>query len=324
MANEIYNSSWWGNPTIAGWGNIYYDFAFPNVDPNLFITRWRTTTTNETITIPIGTGSYNYTVTTSDGQTFNNITGNQSITFANAGDYDVSISGTFPQIKFNNGGDKLKIVDIQQWGNIVWGSFSASFRGCSNLVGTYTDAPNLSSVGNMSNTFRDCDVFTGKTSNWDTSSVTNMNGMFRNAELFNSDCSSWDVSSLTTIVSMFQQARAFNQDIGAWDVSNVTNMSNMFSTTNLFDQNLESWNISKVTTFGNFKTVGVFSTANYDALLIGWNNTLLTEFPGGAGYTLTPQVDFGNSQYTAGGAAEAARTSLGAVFNWTITDGGSI
>ena len=380
MANEIYNSSWWGNPTIAGWGNIYYQFAFPSplsnrfssrviadggtveslecvevadfntanwnyyfrviddggvvesldcvdnleivvpdVDPNLFITTWRTTTTNETITIPIGTGSYNYTVTTSDGQTFTNITGNQSITFATAGDYDVSISGTFPQIKFNNGGDKLKIVDIKQWGNIVWGSFSASFRGCSNLIGNYTDAPNLSSVGNMSNTFRDCDVFTGKASNWDTSSVINMSGMFRNSELFNSDCSSWDVSNVTNTGSMFQQARAFNQDIGAWDVSNVSNMNLMFSTTNLCDQNLESWNISKVTIFGNFKTVGVFSTANYDALLIGWNNTLLAL---GAGYTLTPQVDFGNSKYTADGTAEAARASLGTVFSWTITDGG--
>jgi len=385
MANEIYNSSWWGNPTIAGWGNIYYQFAFPSplsnrfssrviadggtveslecveaadfntanwnyyfrviddggvvesldcvdnleivvpdVDPNLFITRWRTTIANETITIPTSGSGFNYTVTTSDGQTFTNTTGNQSITFATAGEYDVSISGTFPQIRFNNIGDKLKIIDIKQWGNIVWSSFSASFRGCSNLVGTYTDAPNLSSVGSMSNTFRDCDVFTGKTSNWDTSSVTIMSAMFRSCELFNSDCSSWDVSSVTNMGSMFQEARAFNQDIGAWDVSNVTLMNLMFSTTNLFDQNLESWNILKVATFGNFKTTGVLSTANYDALLIGWNNTLLAAFPGGAGYNLTPSIGFGNSQYTAGGAAEAARTSLGAVFNWTITDGGSI
>ena len=31
MANEIYSSTWWGSPTATGWGNIYYDFAFPNV-----------------------------------------------------------------------------------------------------------------------------------------------------------------------------------------------------------------------------------------------------------------------------------------------------
>jgi hypothetical protein len=27
MANEIYNSSWWGFPSATGWGNIYYRFA---------------------------------------------------------------------------------------------------------------------------------------------------------------------------------------------------------------------------------------------------------------------------------------------------------
>ena len=26
MANEIYKSSWWGNPTASGWGNIYYNY----------------------------------------------------------------------------------------------------------------------------------------------------------------------------------------------------------------------------------------------------------------------------------------------------------
>jgi len=34
-------------------------------------------------------------------------------------------------------------------------------------------------------------------------------------------------------------------------------------------------------------------------------------------------VHFGNSQYTAGGAAEAARTSLINTYGWTITDGGA-
>ena len=26
MANEIYNSSWWGSPTATGWGNMYYNY----------------------------------------------------------------------------------------------------------------------------------------------------------------------------------------------------------------------------------------------------------------------------------------------------------
>ena len=29
MANEIYNTSWWGSPERVGWGSIYYDFNNP-------------------------------------------------------------------------------------------------------------------------------------------------------------------------------------------------------------------------------------------------------------------------------------------------------
>jgi hypothetical protein len=58
-----------------------------------------------------------------------------------------------------------------------------------------------------------------------------------------------------------------------------------------------------------FKNIAL-STANYDALLIGW-----------AAQSLQPEVTFdgGNSTYC---AAEDARTSMINYNNWTITDGG--
>ena len=55
------------------------------------------------------------------------------------------------------------------------------------------------------------------------------------------------------------------------------------------------------------------TTANYDATLIAWDAQGTMAFSG--------TVNFGGSKYTAGGAAEAARTSL--ISKWGgITDGG--
>jgi len=273
MANEIYPVSWWGSPVENGWGGIYYDFAQSGgLDGTSFITTWRTTTTNETITIPTTESGYNYDISTSDGQTFTGVNGDKTITFANAGDYDISISGVFPRIYFNQGGDNAKIIDIKQWGNIAWGSFLKAFYGCANLQLTATDSPNLSNATTLQNMFRDCISL-------------------------NPNISNWDVSNITTMRSMLQQT-AFNQNIGIWDITSVSNFLFFLTSTNSL------------------------TTANYDAILIGWEATLQAAFPNGSGYTPSISINFGNSEYTGGGAAETSRTSLINNFNWTIIDGG--
>ncbi len=150
--------------------------------------------------------------------------------------------------------------------------------------------------------------------NWDVSDVTDMSRMFYNAISFNQNMNNWNVSNVTNMNDMFCNAISFNQDIGGWDVSNVTNMNGMFYNAISFDQNIGNWNISEVTDMNDmFKNV-TLSTANYDALLIGW-----------AAQSVKPNVNFhaGNSKYTPGGAAEVARNTLtGPPNNWTITDGG--
>jgi len=242
------------------------------LDGTSFITTWRTTTANETITIPTIFGGYNYTLKTSDGQTFTGVTGSQSVTFATAGDYDVSISGDFPRIYFNQDGDKGKIIDVKQWGNIAWTSFFKSFFGCNNLQISATDAPDLSNVTSLQNALRSC-------------------------------------------VSL-------NPDIGHWDVSNITAMRSMLQSTP-FNQNISNWDITSVSNFLFFLTsTNALTTSNYDAILIGWEATLQATYPNGSGYTPIISIDFGGAEYTGGGAAETARTSLINNFNWTITDGG--
>jgi surface protein len=327
MANEIYPVSWWGNPVENGWGGIYYDFAQGGLDGTSFITTWRTTTTNETITIPTAGSGYNYNIITSDGQEFTGVTGSQSITFATAGDYDVSISGDFPRISINNGIDKDKIIDVKQWGNIVWYNFASAFRGASNLVGTFTDAPNLANVTVFENLFRDCSSFSANLSSWDVSNVTSFKESFL---IFGvtapstpvSGLGSWDMSSATNISTMLRNQTNYNEDLSSWNVSNVADMSNTFFGATSFDQNLSSWDIANVTNFTNFAKNITFSTSNYDAILIGWESTLQGTYPNGSGYTPIISINFGGAEYTGGGAAEAARTSLINNFSWSITDGG--
>jgi len=57
------------------------------------------------------------------------------------------------------------------------------------------------------------------------------------------------------------------------------------------------------------------STVNYDSLLIGWESQNVKN---------NVSLDGGNSKYTLGTPAEAARQRLIADHNWTIVDGGGI
>lgn len=89
------------------------------------------------------------------------------------------------------------------------------------------------------------------------------------------------------MANMFRYATSFNQDLGGWDVTNVGAM-------------------------GDILTGVTLSTANYDALLIGWE-----------AQAVQSDVSFsaGNSVYSTL-EAWTARQSLVAYHSWTITDGG--
>lgn len=201
-------------------------------------------------TIPtIGTG-YNYDVDWDGDGTFDEfgLSGDATHDYGVAGTYQIAIQGDFPRIYFSDGGtDALKLLSIDQWGNIVWSSMGSAFRGCANMTYAATDQPDLSSASFLAHMFRGCTSFNGDISQWDVSNVTNTYYMFSAASNFNQDISGWDVSKVTNMSYMFQSASAFNQDIGNWDVSAVTNMSNMFRSATAFNQNIGSWDVSAVT-----------------------------------------------------------------------------
>lgn len=286
----------------------------------------------------VNSGTYNATVNWGDGSSDTITSYNQeevTHTYSSAGQYEISIEGTLQGWQFNNAGDRLKMLDIKQWG-VLDLSTSAAFYGCTNLDASATDAPTVSTT-TMYSTFRACTNFNGAVGNWDISTVTRLDNCFQDCSTFNKSINSWDVSNVTTFLSMFRNANSFDQDLNTWDTSNVERMDNMFRSCtqfngdiyswdtstvenmqymfydcDLFDQSLAAWSIGNVTNFTNFmQNATGLSTSNYDATLIAW--ALQTVNSG-------LSINFGGSQFT--GSAYDSRFSLIEDDGWTIVDGG--
>jgi surface protein len=167
-------------------------------------------------------------------------------TYASAGTYSISITGTLPGFQFNGAGDKLKILNISNWGVLDITTDSAFF-GCTNLTCSATDAPTITTT-DLKQTFANCTNFNGKIGNWDTSGVNIMEGMLTSATAFNQPLN-WDTSAVNNMFRMFRSATAFNQPLN-WDTSAVTNMGGMFQNATAFNQDISAWDVSQV---GNFK-----------------------------------------------------------------------
>ena len=209
-----------------------------------FVTTWKTTTTDESITLPIsGSGM---TVNWGDGQT-STASGSVSHTYNTAGDYTIQITGELTRFYLNNAGYASKLVSIDQWGTASWTTMNNAFWGASNMVYNAADSPDLSSVTDMSDMFRDASSFNGNLSSWNVSSVTNMDSMFSGASDFNQPLSNWNVSKVTNMGGMFRSASSFNGNLSSWDVSSVTRMFSMFSGASDFNQPLSRWDVLKVT-----------------------------------------------------------------------------
>lgn len=228
---------------------LYAAFAFSQ-DP--FVTTWQVDTSLK-ITIPtVGVG-YNYSVSwenTGDNTiraTVPNNTGAVILRLPKVGVYRVSIGGDFPRIYFNNGGDKSKLLTIEQWGDIAWTSMESAFEGCYSLTVPAKDAPDLSKVESMREMFLYCNALNSPIGHWNVSHVKDMSLMFCYANSFNQPIGNWDVSNVENMTLMFQSAGKFNQDIGNWNVSKVKNMYGLFYWPNVFNQDISRWDVSQVT-----------------------------------------------------------------------------
>ncbi|WP_197463471.1 BspA family leucine-rich repeat surface protein [Cochleicola gelatinilyticus] len=195
--------------------------------------------------------TYDFSIDWGDGQFNNNVSSDIRHTYDAPGIYTIAIIGTYPTHSDGyNTSDYRKLLTIDQWGTIAWQSMLRSFIRCENMTYNATDIPDLSQVTNMSEMFRQAEMFNGSINSWVVSNVTNMSGMFSEAESFNQPLNEWDVSNVTDISYMFERALLFNQPLSDWDVSNVTSMENTFDGfifDMAFNQPLNSWNVSNVT-----------------------------------------------------------------------------
>jgi surface protein len=252
---------------------------------------------SDSFIIPTSGAGYNYNVDWGDGNFSSGVTGSVQHTYSSIGTYTIKISGDFPAIYFNNGGDRQKLLEIQNWGNIAWniparsnGAFKNSFQGCINMELTATDSPDLSAVVSMYYMLRACTSMVGNSSmnNWNTSNVQNFLGCFSASINFNSPIGNWDMSSATILQSMFQSASSFNQDIGSWNVQNVTNANSMFNGATNFNNggssSIGNWNTSNLGNQGInqmfFRTSFNQDIGNWDiSNVIGSNANIFRETP---------------------------------------------
>ena len=265
------------------------------------------TSNNDQFTLPL-VSSFNIitaSVDWGDGNTnliSSSAQGEKTHTYSSAGTYTVKMTQTTGTVgirgfKFNNGGDKLKILNVENWGNINFDQPNV-FNGCANLTCTAPDFPFI--IGNVSSTlFQSCAAVTSiDVTRWDVSNMTNIGFLFNGCtNLSELDPTGWDVSNVTNFNAIFKNCENLDISLGNWDISSATNLKNTWA-----DQ-------------PGSKVVGI-STANYDDTLIKW--------AAAAGTPNSLTTDFGDAKYTGtlGTLASSSRATL-IQKGWTITDGGT-
>jgi len=289
------------------------------------------TSASNQFTIPTTGGGYNYDVETSE-QLLTGRTGNTTLVWAVGGIYEVRIRGVFPRMFFNNGGDRLKLLEVLNWG--VYGSSldqSNAFQGCENLIELGKDIdfanfvieglrmfedtkmlvlPNkltLKSLIQANSMFRST-VFTSLPPNMTLDNLIVGNLMFFNAQLeFLHD--NITLKNLSNGTAMFRSSKlnAIGESV---TLENLEIALNMFRDCFLTDLP-PLIKFQSLTDGGSIFIGNTINTTRYSQLLIDME----AENPNN-------NVTFhgGSSKYnTAGGVARAALVARG----WIITDGGA-
>lgn len=201
-----------------------------------------------------------------------------SHTYAQAGTYEIKITGKLKTWSFNNNEFSSNITNISSWGCLDLTTTTHQFDGCINLDVTATDYPTIGNNTSLECCFQNCSSLTGGVSNWKVKTVVNFEKMFNGCVNFNDDVSNWNTSSATNMISMFMNASSFNIDVNtkqignetAWDVSKVTDANRMFAGCTLYDQSIHLWNISIIQNMELIFNGVTLSLCNYVKMIRNW------------------------------------------------------
>jgi len=136
-------------------------------DP-VFRTTWKTdnagTSNGDQITLPLPeSGSYDFEVRWGDG-TSDRITSASDAavthTYPSPGTYTVEIEGTMTAWQFGDGGDKLKVQSVENWGAISYEQYDEAWWGAANVVFNASDVPDTSAVASFRYAWHDCSSLT--------------------------------------------------------------------------------------------------------------------------------------------------------------------
>lgn len=222
-----------------------------------FISTWRTTSSNESITLPLKNGAiYNFTVDWGDGSAVSKVTSyndpNITHIYSAAGDYVVKLTGVAEAWGGSSQVSKLNLISVADLGNMNWKDLSQAFYDNINLIsfsGGVTTA-----VTNMSKMFYATTQITSlNVSSFNTSQVTNMYGMFGHTNILTTlNLSNFDTGNVTNMSYMFEQNGLISLDLSTFNTTSVTNMAFMFNGSSVLTSlNLSSFNTTNVTDMTN-------------------------------------------------------------------------
>jgi len=195
-----------------------------------------------TFTIPCqDVGVFDATIDWGDGTTTTTTTYNGAgLAHAYAaGTYKIMISGIFPNIHFNNAGDKLRVTKVLNLGHVGWTSFLSAFYGCVNLTQFSAGSSDTSNVTTFAAALAGCTGFTtGHDVGFDTSSAQRFDNFFLSSTFTDLDgIQNWDITSLTTSPANNLKAfmtngaklstSTYDELLVNWEGQDPTNTNNM-------------------------------------------------------------------------------------------------